>query len=38
VLPEDIKKIAKKLELKTEKEFEAGLYHWVLILVKPPHQ
>ena len=31
---EKIKKIAKDLNLKLEKEFEAGLYHWGLILVK----
>jgi len=31
---EEIKKIAKELSLKIEKEFEAGLYHWGLILVK----
>lgn len=31
---EEIKEIAKNLNLKLEKEFEAGLYHWGLILVK----
>jgi len=31
---EDVKKIATDLNLKIEKEFEAGLYHWGLILVK----
>jgi len=31
---EDIKKLAKDLDLKIEKEFQAGLYHWGLILVK----
>jgi len=31
---EEIKKIAKELDLKLEKEFEAGLYHWGLIFVK----
>jgi len=31
---EEIKKIAKELDLKLEKEFEAGLYHRGLILVK----
>jgi ubiquinone/menaquinone biosynthesis C-methylase UbiE len=31
---EEIKKIARELKLKVEKEFEAGLYHRVLILVK----
>jgi len=30
----EIEKIAKKIGLKTEKEFKAGLYHWGLILVK----
>jgi len=29
-----IKKIAKDLDLKIEKEFQAGLYHWGLILLK----
>jgi len=32
---EEIKKIAKELDLKIEKEFKAGPYHWALILVKP---
>jgi len=32
---EEVKKIAEKLDLKIEKEFEAGIYHWGLILVKP---
>ena len=31
---EEIKKIAKELNLKLEKEFEAGAYHYGLILVK----
>ena len=31
---EEIKKIAQDLNLKLEKEFEAGIYHWGLILVK----
>jgi len=31
---EEIKKIAKELDLKLEKEFEAGAYHYSLILVK----
>ncbi|MFH1671698.1 MAG: class I SAM-dependent methyltransferase [Candidatus Portnoybacteria bacterium] len=30
----EIKDIAKKLQLKTEKEFTAGLYHFCLVLVK----
>ena len=34
VSPEEVKKLAKELNLKVEKEFEAGLYHWALILVK----
>jgi ubiquinone/menaquinone biosynthesis C-methylase UbiE len=34
VSPEEIKKIAEKLDLKIKKEFKAGLYHWALILVK----
>ena len=37
VLVEDIKKLAKKLDLKVEKEFQAGLYHWGLILRKSQH-
>lgn len=31
---EEVKDIAKELGLKLEKEFEAGIYHWGLILVK----
>ncbi len=31
---EEIKKIAKELNLKLEKEFPAGIYHYGLILVK----
>jgi len=31
---EDIKKIASELDFKLEKEFEAGIYHWGLILLK----
>jgi len=31
---QEVKKIAKHLNLKLEKEFKAGLYHWGLILVK----
>jgi ubiquinone/menaquinone biosynthesis C-methylase UbiE len=34
VSPEEVKKLAKKLNLKIEKEFTAGLYHWGLILLK----
>lgn len=34
VLPEEVKELAKDLGLKLEKEFEAGLYHWGLIVVK----
>ncbi len=35
VAPEEVKKMAEELNLRLEKEFEAGLYHWALILVKP---
>jgi len=31
---ETVKKITQELGLKTKKEFEAGIYHWGLILVK----
>lgn len=34
VLPSEIKEIAAKLDLQIKEEFEAGLYHWGLILVK----
>ena len=34
VSPQDIKKEARELNLKIEKEFEAGIYHWGLIVVK----
>ena len=34
VSPEDIKKIAEELDLKVEKEFEAGAYHYGLIFTK----
>jgi ubiquinone/menaquinone biosynthesis C-methylase UbiE len=34
VSPDEVKKIAKDLNLKLEKEFKAGIYHWGLILVK----
>jgi ubiquinone/menaquinone biosynthesis C-methylase UbiE len=30
----EIKKIAEELDLKLEKEFDAGLYHWVLLFKK----
>jgi ubiquinone/menaquinone biosynthesis C-methylase UbiE len=30
----EVKKIAEKLDFKVDKEFDAGLYHWLLILVK----
>jgi len=32
---EEVKKIAKDLNLKNKKEFDASIYHWGLILVKP---
>ena len=35
VSTEEVKKIAEDLNLKVEKEFEAGIYHWGLIVVKP---
>lgn len=38
ILPSEVKQIAKKLDLTLEKEFEAGTYHWGLILVKPSRQ
>ena len=34
ISPEKVKGIAKELDLELEKELEAGLYHWGLILVK----
>ena len=34
ILPEKVKEIAQELDLELEKEFEAGLYHWGLILRK----
>jgi len=34
VSPEEVKTLAKELNLKVEREFEASLYHWALILVK----
>jgi ubiquinone/menaquinone biosynthesis C-methylase UbiE len=34
VLIEEIKEVVKKVDLKLEKEFEVGTYHWGLILVK----
>jgi hypothetical protein len=30
----EIKKIAREIDLKLEKEFEAGAYHYSLLLVK----
>jgi len=36
VSPEEVKETALDLNLRIEKEFEAGIYHWGLILVKPP--
>ncbi len=36
VLPEKIKEIAKEIGLELEKEFEAGIYHWGLLLKKSP--
>lgn len=35
VLPEEVKKIAKELGLRLEKEFETGIYHWGLMFEKP---
>ena len=35
VSSDEVKKIAPKINLKVEKEFEAGIYHWGLILAKP---
>ena len=35
VSPAEVKKLAEEVGLKLEREFEAGLYHWGLILVKP---
>jgi len=35
VSPDEVKKIAEEAGLKPEKEFEAGIYHWGLIVVKP---
>lgn len=34
VSPEEVKKIAKELDFKLENEFEAGLYHYALLLRK----
>lgn len=34
VSPNEVKKIAQKINLKIEKEFEAGIYHWGIILAK----
>jgi ubiquinone/menaquinone biosynthesis C-methylase UbiE len=30
----DIKRLAQEIDLKLEKEFEAGIYHWGLIFIK----
>jgi len=35
VSPDDIKKIAEEFDFKLEKEFEAGVYHYGLIFIKP---
>lgn len=35
VLAKEVKKIAKELDLKLKREFEAGVYHWGLLLEKP---
>lgn len=35
ISPPEIKKIAKEVDLKLEKEFKAGLYHWGLIFKRP---
>jgi len=35
ILPEEVKKIAKNLNLKLEKEFRTGIYHYGLIFIKP---
>lgn len=35
VLPSEIKKIAKEIELELEKEFSASVYHWGLIFERP---
>ena len=34
VSPEEVKKIAKEISLKLEKEFPAGIYHWGLLFQK----
>lgn len=35
ISPEEVKKMAKDLNLKLEKEFQAGIYHYGLIFIKP---
>lgn len=35
ISPDEVKKITKNLNLKPEKEFRAGLYHYGLIFIKP---
>jgi len=35
ILPEEVKKIAKNLNLKLEREFRTGIYHYGLIFIKP---
>jgi len=35
VSPDEVKKIAKNLNLKLEKEFRTGIYHYGLIFIKP---
>jgi len=35
VSPDEVKKIAEEAGLKPEKEFEAGIYRWGLIMIKP---
>ena len=35
ISPDEVKKMAENLNLKLEKEFQAGIYHYGLIFVKP---
>jgi len=35
VSAKEVKALSEELDLKVEREFEAGIYHWGLILVKP---